>query len=110
MPSFTETQASTHRTQRSNRTVVIVCLIILAACGNNPEGSAGIENFCQHVAQDISKRSRNPYTVDGSVITSSSLPYLDTAPACVIYFSSKLLGGDGKIVHKQYTAKELGGL
>jgi len=117
--------------------LLILSLMFMAACESNTVDPRKIQNFCQSVQLDtdfeelaprlpnmgleirtrapeagrsISSLASNPYTVDGSVITSSSLPYPDTAPACVVYYSSKVLGGDGKIVHKQYTASPIEGL
>lgn len=111
-------------------------MLLLTACSSGLNDPKVLENFCRSIqvgsdydqlaatlpnlglevrartpeaSQEISKGASNPYTVDGSVITSSDLMFSKTAPGCLIYFSSKLLGGDGRIINKQFTTSEIGG-
>lgn len=104
-------------------------LMLLTACSKGTFDPKLASNFCTHVqlgsdyeqvvttlesnglevraraeeaSEEIGKGSSSPYTVDGYVITSKDLPGSATAPGCLIYFSSKLLGGDGRISYKQF--------
>lgn len=130
-------QNPSNKITTSTASLLILGLTILTACEGNTVDPKKIQSFCQSIqlgtdfeelaprlpnmgletrtrapeaGSDISNRASNPYTVDGSVITSSSLPYPETVPACIVYYSSKVLGGNGKIVHKQFTASPIEGL
>lgn len=121
----------------STTSLLMVSITILAACGGNSVDPKQIEKFCHSVQLDadfedlsqklpkmgleartrapeagwnICSRAGNPYTVDGTVITASQLPFPETVPACIVYYSSKVLGGNGKIVHKQFTDSPIEGL
>lgn len=101
----------------------------LIDCINNSIDPKQIQNFCNDVKlgynfedltlslsskslelrtrapeadQKISSQLINPYTVDGALITSKNLSYSKLVPACMIYFSSPYLGGDNKIIYKQF--------
>jgi hypothetical protein len=110
---------------------------MLVACEKNSIDSKAIQNFCTNLKvgsdvdavrdsldkidleirtrapeapNEVAKLLRDPYTVDGAMITAKSLPFDKAAPACVIYFSSQAYGGDDKVIHKAFTAKTLPGI
>ncbi|PPD46448.1 MAG: hypothetical protein CTY14_06165 [Methylotenera sp.] len=58
----------------------------------------------------ISNLLADPYSVDGVLVTSKGLDYPNVVPACMIYFSSILNRGDGKIIHKQFITTQPKGI
>ncbi|MDP2404618.1 MAG: hypothetical protein Q8N02_02000 [Methylotenera sp.] len=58
----------------------------------------------------ISNLLSDPYSVDGALVTFKGLHHTDVVPACMIYFSSILHRGDGKIIYKQFITKEPKGI
>ena len=64
----------------------------------------GMEIRTRAPEADATLRSllEDPDSMDGILVTSRGLPHSEAAPACMIYFSSNLYSGNGKIVHKQF--------
>jgi len=117
--------------------IYFISLIIISGCVNDSATPSKVEDFCEKIKIGSSFESMNnslnqlglevhvrapeadihirdlvkePYSVDGAMITSKNLPYFEVVPACVVYFSSISYGGDDKIIHKNYTTKEPRGI
>jgi hypothetical protein len=56
--------------------------------------------------EEITQTVSNPLTVDGAFISATGLSS-SSAPSCLVYFSSKLLGGDGKIIYKKFVSERV---
>jgi hypothetical protein len=120
----------------SDCSLLIITLTILAGCGKVADIKE-VESFCNNIqigsdhdkmAMSLSSlglevRTRapeaeplisnlldDPYSVDGVLVTSKGLDYPDVVPACLIYFSSVLHRGDGKIIYKQFITTEPKGI
>jgi hypothetical protein len=112
--------------------IYLISLIIFSGCVNDSATPSKVEEFCEKIKIGSSFESVNnslnqfglenhnrapeadihirdlvkePYTVDGVMITSKNLPYFKVVPACVVYFSSILYGGDDRIIHKHFIKK-----
>lgn len=121
-------------TKALSQLISFLCLTLLVACEKNSVNVKGLQDFCTNIKvganaeavrnsldkidleirtrapeapNEIAKLLREPYTVDGAMITAKNLPFDKSAPACVFYFSSQAYGGDDKIIYKAFTAKTL---
>lgn len=117
--------------------LLIFNLFSLASCSSKVADTQQVESFCNsiHIGSDhdqmvmslpglglelrtrapeadptISNLLNDPYSVDGVLATSKGLQYPKVVPACMIYFSSILHRGDGKIVYKQFITEEPKGI
>jgi hypothetical protein len=116
--------------------LLIIILTILAGCGKVAD-TKQLETFCNNlqIGSDLDRmaaslsglglelRTRapeadsaisnllsDPYSVDGVLVTSKGLNHPDVVPACMIYFSSILHRGNGKIIYKQFITTEPKGI
>jgi hypothetical protein len=53
-------------------------------------------------SHDITQSLSNPHSIQTALITAEGLEQSNIDPACLIYFSSVLHQGDGKVVYKQF--------
>lgn len=117
--------------------LLIFNLFFLANCSSKVAGTKEAESFCNTIQigadqdqiamsfsglglelrtrapeanRSISNLHSDPYSVDGVLVTSKGLQYPKVVPACMIYFSSILQRGDGKIIYKQFITKDPKGI
>ncbi|MES2637764.1 MAG: hypothetical protein V4605_10585 [Pseudomonadota bacterium] len=118
-------------------TILIIYLPLLASCSSKAADSKQVENFCNNIqigasyealqmslqslglelrarapeaAANISNLLDDPYSVDGGLVTSKGLAYPELIPACMVYFSSVLHRGDGKIAYKKFITSQPKGI
>ncbi|OYY48772.1 MAG: hypothetical protein B7Y48_08690 [Methylophilales bacterium 28-44-11] len=60
----------------------------------------------QQLDQEIIHSLPNPDSIQSALITVEGLETSNLDPACIIYFSSILHQGDGKIVYKQFVGEK----
>ncbi|MDO8961052.1 MAG: hypothetical protein Q7V02_03050 [Methylophilus sp.] len=120
----------------ANVLFISVFLLSLTGCSSRFAEPEDVSSFCENVAlgsdfsavlaslpsqalevreltpaldQAILAGFNHPKSIQSALITAEGLERLNVDPACIIYFSSILQKGDGKIVYKQFIGETIQG-
>jgi hypothetical protein len=112
--------------------ILTISVLVQISCTNRFAEPVDVLNFCENVdigsdfsavlaslpsqALELREYSTRPdlktinplmhaESVESALITSEGLEGMDLNPACLVYFSSVLLNGDGKVVYKQFVGE-----